>query len=209
VLQEGVTGKHVVVRLNDSGRHLRGRGHGEGELGLAAVVDRQTLKEEGSETRSGSATGGVEDHESLKTGTVVSKLSDAVKDEVNNLLAHGVVATGVVVGGILLAGDQLLGVVKLTVGTSADLVTNSGLKIDEHATGHVLASTSLREKGVEGVISSTDGLVRGHLAIRLDAVLEAVKLPAGVTGLDTGLSKVNRKALSHCCNLYKKRVRSI
>jgi hypothetical protein len=188
VLQEGVTGKHVVVRLNDSGRHLRGRGHGEGELGLAAVVDRQTLKEEGSETRSASATGGVEDHESLKTGTVVSELSDAVKDKVNNLLANGVVTTGVVVGGILLAGDQLLGVVKLTVGTSTDLVTDTRLKIDEHATGHVLASTSLREKGVEGVITAADGLVGRHLAIRLDAVLEAVKFPAGVTGLNTGLT---------------------
>jgi len=197
VLQQRVTGEHVVVRLNDGSGHLGGRGHGEGELGLAAIVDRQTLKEKGSETRSRSATGGVEDHEALKTGTVVSKLSDAVKDKVNDLLTHGVVTTGVVVGGILLAGDQLLGVVKLTVGTSADLVADTRLKIDKHATGHVLASTSLREKGVERVIATADGLVGGHLAIRLDAVLEAVKLPAGVSGLDTGLAEVNRKALSH------------
>jgi hypothetical protein len=111
VLQEGVTGKHVVVRLNDSGRHLRGRGHGEGELGLAAVVDRQTLKEQGAETRSASTTSGVEDHEALKTCALVSELADAVKDKVNDLLSDGVVTTGVVVGGILLAGDQLLRVV--------------------------------------------------------------------------------------------------
>jgi hypothetical protein len=139
----------------------------------------------------------VEDHESLKAGTVVGELADAVKDEVNNLLAHGVVATGVVVGGILLAGDQLLGVVKLTISASTDLVTHSGLKIDEHAPGYVLASTSLREKGVERVVAAADGLVGRHLAIRLDAVLEAVKLPAGVTGLNTGLAEVNGKALSH------------
>jgi len=31
----------------------------------------------------------------------------------------------------------------------------------------------------------------------LDAVLQAVQLPAGVTGLDTGLTNVDRKALSH------------
>jgi len=61
----------------------------------------------------------------------------------------------------------------------------------------MLASTSLREKGVEGVITTTDSLIGGHLAIRLDSVLEAVKLPAGVTGLDTGLTNVDRKALSH------------
>ena len=120
VLQKGVGRQHVVVGLNDSGGHLGGRGHGEGKLGLAAVVDGQTLKEQGAEAGSGSTTGRVEDHEALKTGTVVSKLADAVKDKVNNLLAHGVVATGVVVGGVLLAGDELLGVVQLTVGSGAD-----------------------------------------------------------------------------------------
>ena len=78
--------------------------------------------------------------------------------------------------------------VQLTVGTGADLIAHSGLQIDEHATGHMLASTSLGEKGVEGIISATDGLVGGHLAVRLDAVLEAVKFPAGVAGLNTGLT---------------------
>jgi hypothetical protein len=52
----------------------------------------------------------------------------------------------------------------------------------------VLASTSLREEGVERVIATTDGLVGGHLAVGLDAVLEAVKLPAGIAGLDTSLA---------------------
>ena len=39
VLQQGVGGQHVVVRLHDSGGHLRGRGHSEGQLGLSAVVN--------------------------------------------------------------------------------------------------------------------------------------------------------------------------
>ena len=134
----------------------------------------------------------MEDHEALKTGAVVSELADAVEDEVDNFLAHGVVATGVVVGGVLLAGDQLLGVVQLTVGAGADLVAHSRLQIDEHAAGHVLAGSGLGKEGVEGVISATDGLVGGHLAIGLDAVLEAVKLPASVSGLDTGLAYVDK-----------------
>ena len=178
----------MVVGLHHGRGDLRGRGHGEGKLGLAAVVDGQTLKEQRAEAGSASTTGRVEDHEALKSGAVVSELADAVKDKVNNFLAHGVVATSVVVGGVLLAGDELLGVVQLTVGAGADLVTHSGLQIDEHATGHMLASTSLREEGVEGVISAADGLVGRHLAVRLDAVLEAVKLPASITGLDTGLA---------------------
>jgi hypothetical protein len=198
VLKKRVRRKDVVVRLNNSGRHLGGRGHGEGKLRLAAIIDRKTLKEERTETRTRSTTGRVEEHETLKTSTVISELADTVKDKVNNLLAYGVVTTGVVVGGILLTGDELLGVVELTVGTSTDLVTHSGLKIDHDGTGDVLASTSLREKGVEGVVTATDSLVGRHLAIGLDTVLEAEKLPASVTGLDTGLTKVDRNALSHC-----------
>jgi len=178
----------VIVRLDDSGGDLGGRGHGEGELGLAAIVDGKALQKEGAEAGAGSTTGGVEDHEALETGAVVGQLADAVKHKVNNLFADGVVTTGVVVGSILLAGDELLGVVQLTVGASADLVAHAGLQINKHATGHVLASTSLGEKGVEGVVAATDGLVGGHLSVGLNSVLKAEKFPAGVSGLDTGLA---------------------
>jgi len=64
----------------------------------------------------------VEDEESLKTGALISQLTDAVKDEIDDFLADGVVSTGVVVGGVLLAGDKLLGVEQLAVGAGADLV---------------------------------------------------------------------------------------
>ena len=36
-----------------------------------------------------------------------------------------------------------------------------------------------------------------HLAIRLDTVLQAVQLPAGVTDLYTGLADVDGDALTH------------
>ena len=39
-------------------------------------------------------------------------------------------------------------------------------------------------------------LVRGHLAVRLDAMFEAVELPAGVPDLATGLPDVDRDALA-------------
>ena len=39
-------------------------------------------------------------------------------------------------------------------------------------------------------------LVRGHLAVRLDAMFEAVELPAGVPDLATGLPDVDRDALT-------------
>jgi hypothetical protein len=76
-----------------------------------------------------------------------------------------------VVGGILLSGDQLLGVEQLPVCAGTDLIDHGGLQIQEDGTGHVLASTGLREEGVEGIITSSNGLVGGHLTIGLDAVL--------------------------------------
>mmetsp|Transcript_985 Transcript_985/g.4183 ORF Transcript_985/g.4183 Transcript_985/m.4183 type:complete len:495 (-) Transcript_985:76-1560(-) len=198
VLEEGVGGEHGVVGLDDRGGHLGGGVDGEAELGLLAVVDGETLEEEGAETGAGTTADGVEDHEALETGAVVRELADAVEAEVDDLLADGVVTTGEVVRGVLLAGDELLGVEELAVGAGADLVDHGGLEIEEDSAGDVLASTSLGEEGVESVVAATDGLVGGHLAVRLDAVLEAVELPARVTGLDTGLADVDGDNLTHC-----------
>ncbi len=41
--------------------------------------------------------------------------------------------------------------------------------------------TYFAEKGVERVVTATNGLVRGHLTIRLDTVFQAVQFPAGIT----------------------------
>jgi len=197
VLEERVSRKDGVVGLNNGRGHLGGGVHGEGELGLLAVVDREALEEQRTETGTGTTTDGVEDEEALETGAVVGQLADTVEGEVDNFLTNGVVTTGVVIGGIFLTRDQLFGVEQLTVGTSSDFVHGGGLEIEEHRARHVLASTSLGEEGVEGIIAATDGLVRGHLAVRLDTVLEAVKFPAGVTDLDTALSQVDGDRFAH------------
>lgn len=52
--------------------------------------------------------------------------------------------------------------------------------------------TGLREEGVEGVVATSHRLVRGHLTIRLDAMLKAVEFPASVTDLDSSLANVDR-----------------
>ncbi|EJK63828.1 hypothetical protein THAOC_15492, partial [Thalassiosira oceanica] len=109
-------------------------------------------------------------------------------------LSNSVVTTGVVVRRVLLPADDLLGVVELPVRAAADLVADRRLQVDVHRAGHVLPGASLGEEGVEGVVSAAHRVVRGHLAVGLDAVLEAVELPAAVTGLDTGLAHVDRDA---------------
>ena len=171
VLKERVGREHAVVRLDDRGRDLGRRVDGERELRLAAVVDREALEEERAQAGAGATANGVEEEEALEAGAVVRELADAVEHEVDDLLADGVVAAGVVVGRILLAGDELLRVVQLAVGAGADLVDHGRLEVDEDGAGHVLARAGLGEEGVEGVIAAANRLVRGHLAVGLDAVL--------------------------------------
>jgi hypothetical protein len=122
VLEGGVRGQDGVVGLNHGCGHLRSRVDGELELGLLAVVNGQTLHEEGGEARASATAEAVEDEEALETRALVSQLADAVQHQVDDLLTNGVVTTGVVVGGILLASDQLLGVEQLAVCASAHLV---------------------------------------------------------------------------------------
>jgi len=139
----------------------------------------------------------VKHQETLETSTVVGEFADTVKGKVNNLLTDGVVTTGVVVGSVFLARDQLFGVEELAVGTSPNLVNDGRLKIEENGTRDVFSSTGLGEKGVEGIITSTNGLIRGHLTVRLDSVFEAVQFPTGVTDLDTSLTEMNREDFTH------------
>merc|ERR1711881_809319 len=197
VLQSGMCREDRVVRLDDGRGDLRSRVDGKFELGLLAVVDGESLHKKRGKSGSGTATKGVEDEETLKTSALIGELSDSVEHKVDDLLTDGVVTSGVVVGGILLTGDELFGVGELSVGTSSHLIDYGGLQIDKDGARDVLAGTSLGEKGVERVVSASDGLVAGHLSIWLDAVLEAVELPTGVTDLDTGLSDVDGDTLSH------------
>ena len=141
----------------------------------------------------------------------VDKLPDPVEHQVDDLLADGVVTPSIVVGGVLLACHQLLRVEELAVRSSSDFVDHRWLEVNEDSPRDVLASswkissnawnisgkpTSLREEGVEGVVSTTDSLIGGHLAIGLDSMFEAVELPAGVAHLATCLTHVHADTLT-------------
>ena len=139
VLQRGVRGQDRVVGLDNRGGRLRGRVDAELQLALLAIVDRQTLHEEGAEAGTSTATERVEDQEALETTAVVGDPADLVEDLVDQLLADRVVATGIVVGRILLAGDHVLGVEQAAIGASPDLVDDVGLEIAVDRARHVLA----------------------------------------------------------------------
>jgi len=83
------------------------------------------------------------------------------------------------------------------MGALAAARTNYGwLQVNENGTRHMLAGAGLAEESVEGVVSAADSLVGRHSTVRLDAVLQAVQLPACVANLHTGLSNVDRDALT-------------
>ena len=71
-----------------------------------------------------------------------------------------------------------------------------GLQVNEDGARHVLAGASLAEEGVEGVVAAADGLVGGHLTVGLDAMLQAVQLPACIADLNSGLPHVDGDALT-------------
>lgn len=139
MLEGGVGGKNGVVGLNNRGAGLRGRVDAELQLALLAVVERQALHEQSTETGTGTTTERVEDQETLETSAAIGNTANTVQNLVDQLLADGVVATSVVVGGILLASDHLLGVEQRAVGTGADLIDDVGLEIAVDGTGDVLA----------------------------------------------------------------------
>ena len=66
-----------------------------------------------------------------------------------------------------------------------------GFQVHHDRTGHVLAGPCLVEEGVEGVVPASDCLVAGHLTVGLDAVLQAVQLPAGIADLHAGLAHMD------------------
>merc|ERR1739836_192141 len=107
----------------------------------------------------------MEEKKSLKTRTLVGQLPDSVQNQIHDLLANGIVAPGVVVGSVLLAIDQLLRMVELAIGSNSGLVDDSWLQVNEDSSWNMIATSSLREEGLEGVVSKS--LIRGHMAIRL------------------------------------------
>merc|ERR1719285_655557 len=195
VLQGGVGGQNGVVGLDHCSGNLGSWVDGELKLALLAVVHGQPLHKQGRKAGSSAASEGMEQKESLKSSTGVSELPNPVENQVDNLLSNSVVSSSVVVSGVLLSVDELLRMVQLTVGSASGLINDSRLQIDEDCSWDVLACSSLREEGLKGVVP--EGLVRGHVAVGLDAMFEAVELPAGVSDLATSLADVDGDALTH------------
>lgn len=197
VFQEGMGGKHRVVRLNNSGRNLRGWVDAKVELGLLSVISRELFQQQRTKARSGSSTNRVKDQESLETAALVGNLSDSINGVFNDFLSDGVVSSGVVVGRILFAVDQLFRVEKLLVRSSSDFIQDGWFQINKDGSRDVLSLSGLGEEGVERVAFLTEGGVGGHLSVLVNSVFKAEQFPASITKLATSLSNMNINNFSH------------
>ena len=121
--------------------------NGKLQLGVLAIIDRETLHQQGDEPRTSSTTKAGENQEALKTCALLSQFPNSVQVEVNDLLANGVASTGIVIGSIFLACGQLLRVEKVVAGASANFSDDCGLQVCKQCPQHMLASTCLTEEG--------------------------------------------------------------
>ena len=85
-------GEHRVIRLDHRGRQLRCRIHAELELRFLAIVCGETLEKEGTESRSSTASKGVEDKKALEASAVVCESTDFVHRRVDKFFPDGIVA---------------------------------------------------------------------------------------------------------------------
>merc|ERR1712165_286370 len=147
-------GQDGVVGFNNSGGNLGSRVDGEFQLGLLAVVDRETFHQKRGESGSSAATEGVEQEEALKARTLISQFTNPIQDQIDNFFSDGVVSSSIVVGSIFLASDELFRVEELTVGASSDFIDDGGFQINKDSTGNMFARSGFSEKGGERVITS-------------------------------------------------------
>merc|ERR1719150_3603490 len=101
MIQQPMRRENCVVRLDNTGRKIGCWIDFEPNLGFLAVVDSNALKDQSSESGTGTASDGMIDNEPLYVLRVVCKFPQTVIDLIKNLFSYGVVATGEVVCSIL------------------------------------------------------------------------------------------------------------
>ena len=96
------------------------------QLGLFAIINRETFHLQGDELRISSPSKSVGNQEALKTCAQVGQFLNSAQEKVNDLLANGAVSTDIVIGSIFLACDQLLGEEELEGGSSENFINDIG-----------------------------------------------------------------------------------
>lgn len=68
---------------------------------------------------------------------------------------------------------------------------NRWLQVNKDSPRNMFSSPSFTKEGVERVVSTSNCLVTWHLTIRLNAMLQTVQFPAGISYLNASLANMN------------------
>jgi len=200
VLDELMDREGGIVGLDDGIRDLGGGDNGEGAHHAVGVLLADLRDEKGSHSGSSASSEGVGDLESLETVTRLSLLADNVKDGVNELSTLSVVSLGPVVSGSSLAEDKVIRAEELAVGSSADRVHGTGLKIHEDSTGNIASSGSLVEVDVDAL--KLEVRVASISSSGVNAVLVRDNLPELGSDLVAALASLHMDDFTHGCSCF-------
>ena len=84
-----------VVRFYHGVRHCWGWINTELQLGLLSIIGGETLLNKSTETRTSATPERVENEEALETRAVIGEPSKLVHDDINLLLANGIMASSI------------------------------------------------------------------------------------------------------------------
>lgn len=94
--------------------------------------------------------------------------------------------------------NQILQHVLLSIAQDTIFTYYCWFKVHKHSTRDMFSCTGLTEERVKGIITSTNGFITWHGTIGLDAMLQAVELPACIANLHTSLTNMDWDALTLC-----------
>ena len=92
MFKQRVHTQDAVIRFDNSGGDLRASPDSETNLRLFTIIDGKSFQHQASQTRSGTSSDSVEDDKSLESSTIVSQLTDSVKNKVDNFFPNCIMA---------------------------------------------------------------------------------------------------------------------
>ena len=117
MLGKAVSGKDCVIGLDDRSLGCSGGVNREAEFCFLPIVDRESFKEERSETTSGPAPNRVVNDKAIEVGALFGEFANPVQAEVYNLRSDCVATPSKVFVGVLFFRNKQLGVKQLSIGT--------------------------------------------------------------------------------------------
>jgi hypothetical protein len=176
VLRQAAHAQQAVVWLHDDVALLRVGEHAVRLYELLGEPVVESLEHEGAQTRAGTTSNRVQQHEALERVGAVGLAVDHVQDVLVHLLAHAVAHAPVVSGaGAILVDVEVLGVVDVLVCARLDRVEHARLEIEQNGAWNVSRVVGLVEEDVLAVAALGRKVL--EVAVAVDAVLLAQLLP--------------------------------